>query len=58
MKDVAHLLDEERYLDLYFAELRAVSPDLDADALEREWRETISIARLDYERFLDGWRRI
>ncbi|MFO0740259.1 MAG: phosphotransferase [Labilithrix sp.] len=59
MKDVAYLLDEERYLDLYFAELRArLSPDLDADALEREWRELFPIARLDYERFLDGWRRI
>ena len=59
MKDVAYLLDEERYLDLYFAELRArLSPDLDADALEQEWRSWPSIARLDYERFLDGWRRI
>jgi hypothetical protein len=59
MKDVAYLLDDDRELDFYFSELRnRLSEDVDADALETEWRELFPVARLDYERFLDGWRRI
>ena len=57
MKDVAYLLDDDRYLEFYFSELRSrLSSEVDADALEREWRELFPVARLDYERFLDGWR--
>lgn len=57
MKDVAYLVDDDRYLDFYFSELRPrISARGDAGALEAEWRELFPVARLDYERFLDGWR--
>lgn len=59
MKDVAYLLDADSDLDFYFSELRdRLSGEVDADALEAEWRELFPVARMDYERFLDGWRRI
>jgi hypothetical protein len=69
MKDVAYLLsdhpsphseaEEARYLDSYFAELRAAlaasGAPAAADALEREWRELYPIAYADFCRFLAGW---
>ena len=55
IRDVAYLLygerDEARRLDSYFAHLRAPAD------LEREWRELYPVARDDFRRFLDGWRR-
>lgn len=57
MKDVAYLVSDDRYLDFYFRALRRhLAPEVDAAALEAEWRELFPIARMDYERFLDGWR--
>jgi hypothetical protein len=68
MKDVAYLLygrhDEpadgiaHAHLDTYFRELRAAAAttDLDLTALEAEWRSLYPIARLDFCRFLAGWR--
>ena len=59
MKDVAYLLHGEpnaRPLDGYFATLRgALAPEVDADALEREWRALYPVAHADFERFLAGW---
>lgn len=61
MKDVAYLLDGEahtaRALDHYFRQLRAALPsEMDADALETEWRALYPIACSDFARFLAGWR--
>jgi hypothetical protein len=72
MKDVAYLLHGRRdesadgiahaHLDTYFRELRAAiargptSAVVDLDAIEAEWRSLYSIARLDFCRFLAGWR--
>jgi hypothetical protein len=67
MTDVAYLLygrsDEptdgidSRRLDTYFRNLRrALGVGFDADALETEWRALYPIARLDFCRFLAGWR--
>lgn len=52
IRDVAYLLygEDERLLDTYFAYLG------NAD-VEREWRALYPIARDDFRRFLDGWRR-
>jgi hypothetical protein len=70
MKDVAYLLSdhptahseitEARYLDRYFAELGAALrasdvPQVEIDALEREWRALYPIAYADFCRFLAGW---
>lgn len=67
MRDVAYLLFGRRgwgagddgaapLLDAYFAHLRdALAPDVDADALEAEWRGLYPIARADFHRFLAGW---
>lgn len=67
MKDVAYLLFGRRgwgggdrgsdgLLDHYFAELRsALDPEVDADALEAEWRGLYPAARADFHRFLAGW---
>lgn len=72
MSDVAYLLygradepaegiDHAR-LDIYFRHLRralARRPDaVDADAAEAEWRELYPVARLDFARFMAGWRRV
>ncbi len=64
IKDVAYLLwgappaVEARALETYFARLRAeLAADVDADALEREWRALYPVARDDFRRFLAGWRR-
>lgn len=63
VKDVGYLLDglsprdEALALETYFAELR---PRLEKDVatpLEKEWRTLYPMARDDFHRFLDGWRR-
>ena len=72
MKDLAYLLhgrsDEpddgisHAHLDTYFRELRAAlvraptAEPVDVDALEAEWRSLYPLARLDFCRFLAGWR--
>ncbi|XP_068591744.1 uncharacterized protein pkdc [Cebidichthys violaceus] len=68
IKDVAYFLGscmEERecekrvpgLLDYYFTELkRAVKKDVDAFALEKEWREMFAFAWTDFHRFLLGWK--
>ncbi len=68
MVDVAYLLhgrDDEpadgidrARLDTYFGQLRRelARSDVDVDALETEWRALYPIARLDFCRFLAGWR--
>lgn len=67
IKDVAYFLsscltDAEceaqapRHLDRYFELLRGfVAPDIDADALEEEWRNLYPAAWADFHRFLAGW---
>lgn len=70
VKDVAYFLNgvlaprecgalAPLYLDEYFRELaaalRALGSDVDAGALEREWRELFPLAWLDFYRFLLGW---
>jgi phosphotransferase family enzyme len=61
MKDVAYLLhgrDDRRdqaSLDTYFRSLRPLLAE-DAPAIEAEWRALFPIARLDFRRFLAGWR--
>ncbi len=63
VKDVAYLLDglsprdEARALETYFAELRVRLEEDVAAPLEREWRTLYPMARDDFHRFLDGWRR-
>jgi hypothetical protein len=62
-KDVAYLLhglsprDEARALETYFAELRPRLEKEIATPLEKEWRTLYPMARDDFRRFLDGWRR-
>jgi Ser/Thr protein kinase RdoA (MazF antagonist) len=68
MKDVAYLLygrQDERgdgvaHLDTYFRALRVAivqrTDRVDVAALEAEWRSLYPIARLDFCRFLAGWR--
>lgn len=70
MKDVAYFVgsclepcDQERYetalLDAYFDALRDAlgdhHPDVDAAALEAEWRGLFPLAQADFYRFLVGW---
>ncbi|OHX34262.1 choline kinase [Methylomonas sp. LWB] len=70
IKDVAYFIDscvplpecerrESELLAIYFAALRrALSvkrPDIDADALERDWRALYPLAWTDFHRFLKGW---
>lgn len=59
MKDVAYLLHghADATAEVYFRALRAALPRaIDGDALEREWRALLPVARRDFERFLAGWR--
>jgi len=68
MTDVAYLLygrsDEQAdgiaraHLDAYFGHLRRelAGRDVDIAALEAEWRGLYPVARLDFCRFLAGWR--
>ena len=70
MKDVAYFVGsclyeedcerlENKLLDFYFAELRKAlkqhDSNIDADELEREWRELYPVAWTDFHRFLKGW---
>ena len=70
MKDVAYFLGscldedeierrEAELLELYFARLRSalieVGNDVDAAALEGDWRELYPVAWTDFFRFLQGW---
>ncbi|MCP4806199.1 MAG: phosphotransferase [Proteobacteria bacterium] len=63
IKDVAYFLGGWRtvrgldgHLDVYFEALGEALPDhIEKDELEAEWRELYDVARLDFERFLDGW---
>ena len=67
MKDVAYFVGsclsgaecerrESELLDIYFRELRAVLPaDVDAEALEAEWRALYPVAWADFQRFMLGW---
>ncbi len=54
IKDVAYLLhgerDEDARLETYFECLANAE-------VEREWRALYPVAREDFRRFLDGWRR-
>jgi hypothetical protein len=57
--DVAYLLhgNDDALLDVYFTRLRArLGPDVDATALEAEWRALYPVAQRDFARFLAGWR--
>jgi hypothetical protein len=67
MTDVAYLLygrrDEpedgidRKRLATYFAQLRyRLAADVDGAAVEAEWRSLYALARLDFCRFLAGWR--
>jgi aminoglycoside phosphotransferase (APT) family kinase protein len=70
IRDVAYFLDAalgaepsaaeaDEALDGYFSALRAAlarrAPDVDAAALEREWRSLYPAAWADFYRFLAGW---
>lgn len=62
MKDVAYLRTGEdrsstaRSLDVYFRALREhLRPDVDASAVEEEWRDLFEWAWADFQRFLAGW---
>jgi aminoglycoside phosphotransferase (APT) family kinase protein len=64
MKDVAYLLygsgrhgDEGELLSFYFTQLRAACRDVDASAVEVEWRALYPLAVVDFRRFLAGWSR-
>jgi hypothetical protein len=60
MRDVAYLLHgrtDRGELEIYFRYLRAaLAEHADGAAVEAEWRGLYSVARLDFERFLAGWR--
>jgi len=70
MKDVAYFIgscmssseceqNEKKVLDVYFCELRKCLPsNIDASALEAEWRWLYPLAWADFERFLLGWSPI
>jgi len=67
MKDVAYCVGsclsgpecerrEVALLDVYFSALRDCLPDdVDAAALEAEWRSLYPVAWADFERFMSGW---
>jgi hypothetical protein len=49
----AELLDE--YFQLLRAALASTRPELDTEALEKDWRELYPIAWADFCRFMSGW---
>ncbi len=70
MKDIAYFIGsclgelecesrEGELLEVYFTALRDAlktrQPDLDADAVERDWRALYPVAWTDFHRFLKGW---
>jgi fructose-1,6-bisphosphatase/inositol monophosphatase family enzyme len=67
MKDVAYFVGsclsgsecerrEVALLDVYFSALRDCLPDdVDAPALEAEWRSLYPVAWADFQRFMSGW---
>ena len=67
MKDVAYFVGsclggsecehrESELLKFYFDALRPCLPkDIDAQALEKEWRSLYPVAWADFERFMSGW---
>lgn len=70
IKDVAYFIgscldeqscasEEDELLDCYFAELKSAlrekKSEVDADAVEAEWRELFPFAWTDFHRFLKGW---
>lgn len=70
MKDLAYFIGsclyeddceqlEEQLLDSYFQKLRTAlkktKKQVDADALEKNWRELYPVAWTDFHRFLKGW---
>ncbi len=70
MKDLAYFIGsclyeddceqlEEQLLDTYFEKLRKALKQknklVDADALEKDWRELYPVAWTDFHRFLKGW---
>ncbi len=70
MKDIAYFLgstlnaaacdsDADRYLEDYFHVLQIalseLRPEIDAQALQQEWRELYAFAWADFHRFLVGW---
>lgn len=70
MKDVAYFIGsclseaecerrEAELLDYYFERLRSAlieeKPEVDAGAVEREWRRLYPVAWTDFHRFLKGW---
>ena len=70
MKDVAYFIgsclsedeceaQEAELLDCYFdflsRALKRRRPDVDAAAVESEWRELFPVAWTDFHRFLKGW---
>ena len=71
IKDVAYLISclspaecersAERHLDVYFRALREalrpLRPDVDAGAVELEWRALYPVAWADFTRFLLGWAK-
>jgi len=67
MRDVAYFVGsclsgsecerrEDELLAMYFSALRDCLPtDVEADALEEEWRSLYPVAWADFERFMMGW---
>lgn len=67
MKDVAYFIgsclsgpdcerQESKILDIYFTKLRSCLPSqVDAEAVEKEWRTLYPLAWADFERFMTGW---
>jgi len=67
MKDLAYFVGsclsggecaerEAELLEAYFSEIRVVLPaEVDAEALESEWRSLYPVAWADFERFMLGW---
>jgi hypothetical protein len=70
MKDVAYFIGsclyeedcerlEDKILDYYFTQLKVAlakyQPNIDANAVEQEWRDLYPVAWTDFHRFVKGW---